>query len=51
MNNDLVTIALVVFCGGALSFVGLLASQFVEKRHELKEARIDARRFGQRIRI
>jgi len=51
MNNDLLTIALVVLCGGALSYVGLLASQFVEKKHELKEARIDARRFGQHIRI
>ena len=51
MNNDLLVICMVVAVGGVLSYFGLIASQLVEKKHEMKQARVDARRYSQRIRI
>jgi hypothetical protein len=51
MNNDLFVIGLVVMFGGALSYVGLIASQLVEKRHAVERARIDARRYDRRLHI
>jgi hypothetical protein len=51
MNSDVIVIGLVVIFGGALSYVGLLASQLVERRRELKQARVDAQRYGQHLHI
>ena len=51
MNNDLFVIGLVVMFGGALSYVGLIASQLVEKRHAVERARIDARRYDRRLHL
>ena len=46
MSSDVLTIALVIVFGGALAGFGVLALQLFDRRHEMKLARVEARRFS-----
>jgi hypothetical protein len=47
MSSDVLTIAMVIIFGGALAGVGVLVTQLLDRKSEMKPVKVTAPRFRQ----